>query len=332
MNNKSAEKKALLLMNVISVKGGVGKSTMALMSAAYLARKHGVKVWVIDADFSGTSIIEGLTHHKKIKMKSKIKQKHLHDYLTLPPIADIETLEDNIKSIQNDFLKSSTKDPGWVKIINSKPYHETKETLEPLTTTEHWTRYLRTRICRLIEALCSQEQEDTPVAFIIDHGPGLHNLNEGFIDPGFKVASPISTEEFLVNHRYLMVSSGDNSDITATAEIFGAQLDLTNNKRKEAEQYFILFNRLQPLAEEIGKEQNKETVTKYTSYIRKTFKHHWSLIKTYGYNLQMANPKLSFMDALTPSRDILASEELGDFLGKELSNLAQFLDKSIETS
>ncbi len=93
----SSKTNALLLLNVISAKGGVGKSTLAIMSAVYLARKHGMKTWVIDADFSGTSIVEGLSYYD-IKPK---RQKHLHDYLAMPPITDLKDLEKNITDLKD---------------------------------------------------------------------------------------------------------------------------------------------------------------------------------------------------------------------------------------
>lgn len=105
-------------LGVISIKGGVGKTTVAASIATDLANNYGKKVLLIDANYSAPNLglhmdilePEKTIHHvldRKIQMKSAIHTKFGVDvipgeYIYNKPL-DFLKLKDKIKSVKNDY-------------------------------------------------------------------------------------------------------------------------------------------------------------------------------------------------------------------------------------
>ncbi|MCK4374412.1 MAG: P-loop NTPase, partial [Candidatus Brocadiae bacterium] len=153
-----------------SIKGGVGKSTLALAATYYLAREKGLEVGLLDLDVAGTNL--------KLLLRNDIKLPSEPD----PVHPDFQGLwyrggkmDDTVgaEEIRSKFIwpfREEDWGKAWVCLLPLNAIWRSEISID-LT---NGTNGIRQRLATILDALRS-----TCDVLIIDNGPGLlyHNVN-----------------------------------------------------------------------------------------------------------------------------------------------------------
>ena len=269
----SSPQKRILILNICSAKGGVGKTTLALLLGAMLSKEK-VPTFLFDLDFTGTNIADALEHRGLRNMATTQGKKHyLHEYLTIPPMIELKEINKKARMIQWRFVAPGNLDN--LTVIPSMVDDEVRPSFEPLLASEHWTKYLRSRLLRLAEFYLNQAlKKYVKAAVIFDHSPGMHDICREFVTSKNSVAANLQAMmpkcDFDLKH--LLVSSGDIADLEAVGRFFrdhiariehgGAEKDI------ETKRFFLILNRA------MRKELDPDGV-KYTKAAEKAFGEAW---------------------------------------------------------
>lgn len=253
-----SDKKDIKLYSIHSLKGGVGKSTIALMVGCYHARQ-GKKTVIIDADLSGTSLVDldifQIWDSKQKTWLSMEKSKI--------------RLKDNPRSCQNNFINDYLLcDPGkfiyypfldllWSSsfgglgktlfLMPSSPLSKEIKTIVPYLYEEDSLGYFRSRFEELIKSLVSQKFE----VLVIDTSPGLWGMSIGIL----KLINEIKADPFILNKGLCLISSEDSNDYRT---LFRYADDLLTEEKTDERIIIplnIIFNRLYS---ELGTKFNKK--------------------------------------------------------------------------
>lgn len=161
-----------MIISFISVKGGVGKTTLALETASSLANDFGKKVLVIDANFSAPNLALhfGVKHDRSIQevLSGEVSAKNaiyeIHGFDFIP--ASFSYKEEDASNLKNVLAKIKSKydfiildsSPNYRDMI---PVISAADKLFVITTPDHVTLHTSMRAANLAKA------KKTPVEGII---------------------------------------------------------------------------------------------------------------------------------------------------------------------
>lgn len=178
---KTAKKK--VVFNIVSQKGGCGKTAISLLIAKSCILL-GKPCLLLDVDFTGTSLSDllGIPHDdERLTLERILADGPFDEWpdsaawlerLTksaLPIPLDAPTAVAPVDAAsQADCIPSLTGPESWAKV-------------EPFLAIEVESRYLADRTADLILTL-----RDTYDVFVLDNAPGISGLSKGYRDPRFR--------------------------------------------------------------------------------------------------------------------------------------------------
>lgn len=242
----------LRCLSVHSVKGGVGKSTVATLAALSLARRSpSVPVFLIDMDLTGTSLADVLPLEAPRWLDCDV----MPDPTTVPTefwdrATSLDLMEKRDLSgarhvpFLNDFLLYATPDwyaeadmpveavawriadgPSNLKVVPSSALPTDLERTLAVIFDEQHSAYLEGRLERFLNGLCQATQSEIEVVF--DVPPTIPGLSRAVLSLGLRLGAaqkqPLARDDFIpapladreVSARALMLTTLDLQDLRA---------------------------------------------------------------------------------------------------------------------
>jgi len=215
------EDQQVTLVNVISRKGGTGKTTLGLLLATHFAdRGDDHRALVLDLDFLGTQLLEGLApllaeHPKQVAGEDRT----LASWLFEPPwTASGRELGETALGLELPRV--------WVAPSQTRPVDI--ERLFPLLEWETETHYLCGRLEQALVALVRSEgwRDAEAVTVVLDNGPG---------QVGLAAALPSHGWDYLRGQRPCCRYANVYVCTPDAPDVFSANLWLEELGRKEAD-------------------------------------------------------------------------------------------------
>lgn len=324
-----SSKPKIVLMNVFSAKGGVGKTTLALICGAYAAKDKKTPTWIVDVDFAGTNMIHGLDHHgfKEEAEKGRIE---LHEFLSRPPQPD-----------KDGQISEAVLPKAWwalgkgdglqiknLRIMATKISKDVGEAINPLLQAEPWTRFLRRRLMALVARLAKEwKGKAKAILIIFDHSPGFHPFLEGFISPkdeGLEILQQETEGDWDIYQKHLLVSSGDVMDLQAVGLFLQTHFSLVKNPAAEAARFHLVINRL------------LDQKVPYLDEVQKELKTAWDNLASSPNSQRISPlgdmPDLRFFDVIKRADHNTTSTLMGrrsDSINSSLTNLFNFIGQDL---
>ncbi len=244
----------ITIINIVSIKGGVGKTVIALALAKLLTSEHSGnigRVLYLDTDFSGTCTRSGLLNES-------------FDRSNWRGPGDFHFLEDLISSIDLTGLKKdarkyferfpNSKDKLWLAF--SSENHETIRKFSHFMDMEQYTNLILSRLLDLSWHALQDVEKDAVI--ILDNGPGVYGLEAGLLDnyeniQKFIKARSVAEDARGVSVSHLFLISPDLQDIDGVQNLLGLHASKKNFK------YSVVMNlfREKPSREEIDERFGK---------------------------------------------------------------------------
>ena len=225
------------LFTLHSVKGGVGKTSLALAIASWCASHFKEETHLVDADMTGTNILDCFFPEENL-----LAELYLNDFLLATPDRYLGFLgRKNTALTQTEFV-NVPDGPKGLKIFPSRSDLDSIRKIVPFLSQEWHLHFFQERLSDLVHAL-----DGTFPNIIIDFPPGLF----GFSLAGFKVGQDIlrkMEKEVESDGRTtvlpILVSSGDSVDYcSAIPMLDGILSEIDSGKEKLGKQVRIVFNR-----------------------------------------------------------------------------------------
>lgn len=241
------------LYTLHSQKGGVGKTSIAIAIGSLEAIYHGKKTIIIDADMTGTSLVD-------VFPSSLEHVRYLNEVILAPP-AEFEKYTSILSRPEGSSHDLSSL---WQKIpqcelyyIPSSPMLRDIQRVVPLISQEDYLGFFKRRLEDFIVATLNDNFD----VIIIDHGPGLFGLSTTSINMALDhITSQRATPKRLarlmqmvpekgalsvncvlvatpdpVDHNALLSSFSkilEDRELDKETEVIGRTLTLINNKSK----------------------------------------------------------------------------------------------------
>ncbi|HSN97641.1 MAG TPA: P-loop NTPase, partial [Candidatus Nanopelagicales bacterium] len=169
------------VINVVSRKGGAGKTTMALLSARYLAcREQAPLVTLFDLDFCGTSLDDALDPQRERDEEAEGATGFEH------------------------FLTDGAGVPGWevsaadalrwyelpgtgVRMLYAASADKEGASEEILLSGRRARDLARARLRRLVRWVVEQHGERRDFVFLLDNSPGVRGLSRDLLESMFEI-------------------------------------------------------------------------------------------------------------------------------------------------
>lgn len=206
------------LYTIHSQKGGVGKTSIAIAIAGFAAIAHKKKTLIIDADLTGTSLID-IPNFSSSEDKLDKKEKFYFNDLILANPTDFGNCTPIIKS---SLDKSENKQhlrpfyhdvPGYDEISYfpaSPDLSEIRKTI-PLISQEDYLLFFRLRL----EDIIVTAMMDGIEVIVIDHPPGLYGISTAslrmILDQNFNKTKNSSRLSKLINGSEIKAPARDLS-------------------------------------------------------------------------------------------------------------------------
>jgi MinD-like ATPase involved in chromosome partitioning or flagellar assembly len=172
-NTKEKEKRNPRVYTIHSQKGGVGKTSVAIAIAGFAAIFHNKKALIIDADLTGTSLIdiEGWSVNSE--------PEYFNDLIlaTPPEFADytsndsVRLKEESISKISKFYHKVLDYDRIWY--MPASPCFNDVSKVVPLISQEDLLQFFQHRLEDIIETAIKDQFN----VIVIDHPPGLFGIS-----------------------------------------------------------------------------------------------------------------------------------------------------------
>ncbi len=226
------------IINIVSIKGGVGKSVIALAIANCLAREYpGIeRVLYLDTDFSGTCTRDGI-NEKDFHAKWR---KNNQEYLFLEElIGRIGTayLKENPDKFFEQFPDMEDPNRLWLA-FSSKNYAAIRK-LSYFLDIEQYTDLILRRLLDLCGNVLQKVKENAVV--IMDNGPGIYGLAMSLLNYHEDLEKFVKNrniallgQDIVVTH--LFIVSPDRQDIVGMRDIL--EQKLTSEKFS----YYVVLN------------------------------------------------------------------------------------------
>jgi hypothetical protein len=244
------ESRKIILLNVFSVKGGVGKTTISLLLSSFLAHQKGIETTLVDLNLDGV----GLLHAIELKPNQPL----LQDFLHLAP--------STIASKSPKFVQTK-KNWGQLKIVPSDMDMKTRDHLGEILDSEFSTHHISTTIATLCHKWIN-ESDDSSSAVVIDHSPGNKVISREFTEPKGDFVNTLNEELHFddyptkIEHKNLLVASVDPQDISAVNHYMSQQF-----VRENSDRFFVLFNNVRTDPGHIMKIIKKSPDIIYPNYL-----------------------------------------------------------------
>lgn len=200
-----------------SVKGGVGKSTLSLQVALYLAQVRGIPTTLVDMDIMGTSLADGLPllapcwpeskASEPLDLQSPPREGALHSRARTRWLMDHERrqlMDDQRKPVGvpflNDYFLHATE--GWdgktdipvaslawrlqgasakLQILPSSGLPEDLEQILPTVLNEHYSGFLQSRLVSLLATLANTHGPKEDAAVVLDTPPTIPGISRAVL-------------------------------------------------------------------------------------------------------------------------------------------------------
>lgn len=211
-------RRRIQVINIVSRKGGAGKTTMALLAARYLACKESAPlVTLFDLDFSGTSLDDALDPRRE------------------------KVGEDGTTAFEQ-LLADDPGAPGWeAGVADALRWYEMpgtesgmlyaasadkKGTSERLLLSGRRARDLvRARLRRLVRWVVEQYGERRDFVFLLDNSPGVRGLSRDLLHKMLDVKGAMAPPPPEVQWADVFVTTPDRQDVLATFSAWLAEWD-----------------------------------------------------------------------------------------------------------
>jgi subtilisin family serine protease len=209
-------------VNIVSRKGGAGKTTMALLAARYLA-EHATapRVTLLDLDFSGTSLRDVLAA-PKAAVAGETPQPLETCLLNAVDGSGWEALAADVvqrhrlASGRSFYYASSADDGGAAEDEEGRPS-------EALTLAGRRARDLvRARLDRLVRWVIDEDREHRDLVFLLDNSPGIRGLSRELLLDAFDTPGGVPTMPPQLDWVNVLLTTPDRQDVLAS---FGAWLE-----------------------------------------------------------------------------------------------------------
>ncbi|MCP4345408.1 MAG: ParA family protein [Desulfobacterales bacterium] len=231
--------KKITIINVASIKGGVGKTAIALAIAIYLAKERDDigRVLYLDTDFSGTCTRDGIGK----KNFDKGNWRGSKEYYFLENLLDRIEMTGLKKSSKEYFERfADLEDKLWLAF--SSEDHKTIREYSHFMDMEQYSHLILSRVLDL----CWYALEDVDEAVIImDNGPGIYGLEMSLLDNYKNMDNFIKTRSTCpckknVSVAHLFFISPDRQDSEGLYKLLAQHIE--NNKDKRLFNFYIALN------------------------------------------------------------------------------------------
>lgn len=241
---KHKKRQRVHFINIISNKGGVGKTVIGLGLANYFTRNKG-PVFYMDLDFTGTNLEDGFRKGALSPLDKKDKKDkkgiYLNNWIPHPPF-DKRKKRKKMRDFIRRYNFSHPKNKYELYISPSRTEEKDVEKLEPFLTATSYYPYAPYRLCRLIDFTLKEiiikeiEEEkekkerknkntDTRVDIfvIFDNSPGAFGLSKSLVKFDFlklKKETHFLKDVSYISKLNLVVTSPDRQDLVASMNQF----------------------------------------------------------------------------------------------------------------
>jgi hypothetical protein len=254
----SDDKRRIHLINVVSIKGGVGKSVVSLGLAAWIARTQDKidRVLYLDTDFSGTCTRAGFS--EGVFDSSFCRDGEYHYIEDLIRSVGTEQFYKHPKTLFERFSRDQhgKEERKQEKALQEKLWlafsakdHRAARDLAVFLEIERQVGLILHRLLSLVKHALSPNDKNSVV--IVDNGPGIYGLAQSLLEPSpgkdlksFVKDRGIFGENDELTTTHLFVTTPDRQDFNGTALLLGEFV-------AKPLDYFVLFNccRLHPTKE-----------------------------------------------------------------------------------
>ena len=223
-----------LVFNLVSRKGGTGKTTLALRLARYFALSKGRQVVILDLDFPGAAIIKGLEEALTPLSDKANNTRCLNEILVRDPLLAVP--HDYFQVLKTDAGK------GLCLFLGSRVEAAEHHLHKPLLEVEEAAHFFLSHYLIALRNILAQSsvrgegrfklQPDSWV-LILDHSPGLTGISRQLLDEGpAMLADYLGLDPAGFQMYHLLVASGDRHDLADSVREF-AQAYANENRPEE---------------------------------------------------------------------------------------------------
>ena len=221
MMESQEQKTEVKIYTIHSQKGGVGKTSVALAKAGWVALKEDKRTLIIDGDITGTSLVD-------IFGKENNNVRYLNDLLLSDPIA-FRQYKKEPSRVEADFCIPIVKHKK-IFFMPSSSMFENIKIIVSLISQEDKLHFFQSRMRDILELL-AQNNFDT---LIIDTPPGLYGMSQAMREIKFN-----EIEKYKFKKHSIFVTSPDRPDYRA---LFSALSQIYLDIKKEAREEWLKAN------------------------------------------------------------------------------------------
>lgn len=227
MMEPQKQKTEVKIYTIHSQKGGVGKTSVALAKAGWVALKEDKKTLIIDGDITGTSLVD-------IFSKEKNNVRYLNELLLSDPLV-FRQYKKEPERVGSDFCIPIAKHKKIFFMPSSSIFEDLK-IIVALISQEERLHFFRSRMRDILELLAQNNFE----TLIIDTPPGLYGMSQAMREIKFN-----EIEKYKFKKHSIFVTSPDRPDYRALFSTL-SQIYVAINKEVREEWLkanSILFNK-----------------------------------------------------------------------------------------
>jgi cellulose biosynthesis protein BcsQ len=260
----------IAIYSIHSQKGGVGKTSLSLAIAGFSAFFKNNKTVIIDADLTGTSIIDLFCNDYKTHIQiDNINKYYFNDLILASPYFINDLLyKSKAQTIENLFCFKIPSDDN-IYFMPSSPILSSITKVIPLISQEDYLGFFSKRMDDIIKYLIKEGFE----SIIIDHPPGLFGISKSDIHL-------LSNKSKDYNASILLVTTPDPTDYRALIPSYSELFEhkkITKDLKKNI--FFNKYVEKDPI-DDLQK-MFKDLKTKNFPDSRATHKHLSEIIKDF---------------------------------------------------
>ena len=248
------------LYTLHSQKGGVGKTSFAIAIAGLESIIENKNVVIIDADLTGTSLIdiEGFYSNQKVKYFNELILSTPHEFLKYTSTKRKYKNKPDINKLTDLCIQYPDSEFKKIKFIPASPILSDILKIIPFISQEDYLHFFRHRLEDIICALIKNCKFDV---IIIDHPPGLFGISYASLNMILEIDyMNKEMEDLKINKRTMLITTSEPNDYKALFPSFfqflkkrlNIQKNYSNSDKQEDLEKIIKF--LKPV---VNKGQSK---------------------------------------------------------------------------
>ncbi len=221
MMESQEQKTEVKIYTIHSQKGGVGKTSVALAKAGWVALKEDKRTLIIDGDITGTSLVD-------IFIKGKNSVRYFNELLLSDPLV-FRQYEKEPKRVETDFCMP-VDNHKKIFFMPSSSIFEDLKIIVALISQEERLHFFRSRMRDILELLVQNNFE----MLIIDTPPGLYGMSQAMREIKFN-----EIRKYKFKKQSIFVTSPDKPDYRA---LFSTLSQIYLTIREEAREEWLKMN------------------------------------------------------------------------------------------